>query len=485
MKNRNLRLLLLCVLFCLSLAALTACNSDAEKVSVSPIYEINLSYDGVNKISATENICYFNNGNSVISEIVMALHANAYAEGNHAFTKEVTGAAYYNGLSYGGITVTSVKADKTDIDFSVDNTLLTFKIPPLESGKSINVSLEFDITIPDCTGRLGKTPLSVNLCNFYPQICPLKDGEFITHDYSAYGDPFCSEISDFYVNATMPDEDTKIASSGRITDISSDENGKTTYEIIAEKTRDFGIVFSKEFKTLSSEKDGVSVIYQYLSDEAPDKTLNIASDAISTFSKTFGKYPYSTFTVCETPFVHRGMEYTSLILITDKMSAKDRELTVIHETAHQWWYGVVGSDQYENAYLDEGMTEFSTAYFYRLQGDDETFATLIQSHKTNYQTFNEYLTSKGVPFDGVMTKSLDKFSSQSEYVITAYDKGALTINCLYEIMGEKKFNKAMQHYYKENAYKISDISCLKKSINKYSKQAEKSIDAWLNGTVKL
>lgn len=478
-------LFILCIAVCMLLLTLSACNRNSEKNVVSPIYEINVTYDGEYKIHATENVCYFNNSDTTLTQITMALYANAYNEGNQPFSKDVAGSAYYNGLSYGGITVSDLKIDKSPAEYTVDGTTLNFNIPQLESGKSINLSLEYEITLPECTGRLGKTPLSVNLCNFYPQICPIKNGKFVTHDYSCYGDPFCSEIADFYVNVTLLDADTKIATGGSITDVYKDESGKTTYEIISEKTRDFGLVFSKSFKTTTKNCNGINITYQYLSDEAPEDTVNLAANALTSFSKAFGKYPYSSFTICETPFAHRGMEYSSLILITDKMLAKERELTVIHETAHQWWYGVVGSDQYEEAYLDEGLTEFSTAYYYHLQGNDETFSNLIAAHKANYQTYSEYLSSKGIPFDCVMTKALNEFSSQSEYIITAYDKGALAINSLYEIMGEKKFNKAMQLYFSENAYKIADVSCLKKAVNKYSKQAGKTVDPWLDGTVKL
>lgn len=488
MKNRkfNVKIILVVIaVLCLTFIV-TACNKANEKVVTSPIYEINLCYDGDRTVKATQNVCYFNNSDGDLTEIVMALYANAYSESGKPFTAQHVGAAYYDGLSYGGIEIKSLTVEKEKTDFTVSDTKMSFKIPTLSSGKSVNLSLEYEITLPLCNGRLGKTKDSVNLSGFYPQICPLKNGQFVCNEYSALGDPFCSEIGDFFINVTLPSE-YKIATSGKITEAKEidAEPKKIDYEIIAEKTRDFGLVASTALKSLSADVDGVTVIYDYLSDPEPETSLKIAESALTTFSTAFGKYPYSTYTVCETPFVHKGMEFSTLAMIDDKMTPKERELTIIHETAHQWWYGVVGSNQFDEAFLDEGLAEFSTAYYYKATGDTETFSQLIKSHKANYQLFSEYSAADGSTFDGKMSKRLCDFSSENDYIVTAYDEGTLAFNSVYEIMGEKKFLKAAKKYFKDNAFKIATVDNFKNAIDKYSKQAGKTLNAWLDGTVKL
>ena len=132
------------------------------------------------------------------------------------------------------------------------------------------------------------------------------------------------------------------------------------------------------------------------------------------------------------------MEYPCLILINNKLTGFNREYTIAHETAHQWWYGLVGSDSVNCAWQDEGLTEFSTALYFKHTGREKLFNSIISNAYDTYVYAFEVL-NKVEEFDGIMRRAVYEYKNEAAYVITAYDKGMLMNNCLYNILGEKAF----------------------------------------------
>jgi aminopeptidase N len=78
-----------------------------------------------------------------------------------------------------------------------------------------------------------------------------------------------------------------------------------------------------------------------------------ARRAVTTFGRRYGPYSSTELDVVMVPFKHGGMEYPELIFAYPAAEA------VVHEIAHQWWYGLVGDDQYREPWLDESFATFS------------------------------------------------------------------------------------------------------------------------------
>src|SRR5699024_6835658 len=96
------------------------------------------------------------------------------------------------------------------------------------------------------------------------------------------------------------------------------------------------------------------------------KALEFGEDSLETFSNLFGKYPYRVYSIVMTEFPS-GMEYPGIVFINEElfMPALEEilEQTIVHETAHQWWYGLVGNDQIKEAWLDEALTTYSEVIY--------------------------------------------------------------------------------------------------------------------------
>ena len=225
------------------------------------------------------------------------------------------------------------------------------------------LEIKFGLTIPNCAHRFGYAENTLNLGNWYPIACVFEAGEFVTDGYSANGDPFFSDVANYFVTFNYPSE-LKLACTGEKQGESIAKD-ISTVQIRATAVRDFACVFSEKFSVISSPNADCTINYFYYDDEKFEKHLQVCVDAVNTFNSLFGMYPYSVLNVVKSNFFQGGMEYPQLVYISDMIDNDSEYINVIvHEIAHQWWYGVVGNNECENAWIDEGLAEYSTALFY-------------------------------------------------------------------------------------------------------------------------
>ncbi|MEG2274465.1 MAG: M1 family metallopeptidase, partial [Clostridia bacterium] len=403
-KGRLIGLALVIVLFAtLLVSAILFLHHDKNLKLASALencYDLVLNFDdNMSSATLTEEFIYTNTCGEKLNSLVFRLYPNAFSN---------------LGSKSGGIEVLSAKIDRQSVDCAIskeDSTVLTLPCN-LEALDTCTVSLDCKITIPTSDKRFGKTAYSVNMTAFYPVISTYQNSAWRTDAYSNIGDPFMSGIASFYVTATLP-QNYKIATCGKITETSVKDNHQTV-EIVAENIRDYALIVSDKFNVASSTatlKDKtVDVNYFYLDDKNSLGTVNLAVDALTTFSGAFGNYPYKNFTVVQAPLTAGGMEYGSLVQIAPMSNRKNADDTLVHETAHQWWYGVVGSDQFNSAWLDEGLTEFCTGYYYRLRGNNARFTAYIDNLNKG---LNSYATVLSNAENISMERHLSSFANES------------------------------------------------------------------------
>ena len=304
-----------------------------------------------------------NNSDNALKELCFYLYANAFAEGQKTVSSSYSNKAYPNGESYGNITFSSIKIENVDVEYKIEEPLaniLTISLPrDLFPCEEITICMNYTIQLANINHRLGYGNNTVNFGNFSPIACVYQNG-FVKNGYATNGDPFYSECSNYEVEIEC-DKNFVIASSGvEISNLQDDAKQIAKYE--AKNVRDFAFVLSKNFSQVSSEVDGVKVTYYgYEGDTNLENCLKVSVDALATFNDMFGKYPYKTLSVVKSNFIHGGMEYPNIVLISDKIDDyKDLNYVIVHEIAHQWWYGLIGNDQYNDAWIDEGLAEFST-----------------------------------------------------------------------------------------------------------------------------
>ena len=453
-------------------------------------YYMEISYDDNNKsLYAEQTLEYVNNSDALLKEIYLHLYVANFCKGatNVPVEDMHKAKAYPNGESYATLNIMRVKLNDQDIlptyegeDNDLMKIVLTDSLEPTTSAK---IYIEYNITIPNVSHRFGYTDSGVNLANFYPIACVYDEKGWSKNPYHFNGDPFYSEMANYYVNFSC-DSDLVCAFTGSAEQI---EDGDSKYYTINTKcTREFAVMLSNNFKTLSQQDNGINYTYYYLNDTNPQKALQCAIDCINTFSKLYYPYPYTCYSVVQSSFLHGGMEYPMLSLISDNIENYDDYLNVIvHETAHQWWYSLVGNDEYTNPWLDEALTEFSTLLFYdNNDGYNLNHNDMLCGMQDNYNLFVSVYQDVLGSVDTSLTRNISEYNTSPEYTYCVYVKGTLMFDSLYKLIGKKQFIKAVQLYATTYAYSIATpeglISCFEKASNC---NLENFFDCWLHDKV--
>jgi hypothetical protein len=344
--------------------------------------------------------------------------ANAYRKGAKyaPVSPQKRPAAYLNGESYGGVEITACTVQGRDVNFVLagqDGTFLTVETGTIAPKKRKQVTVQFRLSLANVWHRLGYTDQTVNLGNWFPILAVWEKGGFRECVYESLGDPFYSEVADFSVRLTLP-EKYVVAASGR--GETRRENGLLCCDFSLKNARDFAMAFSSEYSLISQTVNGVEVRYYYAKDEFPEKTLAAAAESLACYSARFGAYAYPTLSVAEVGFIEGGMEYPALVFLSSAVKAEERARVTAHEVAHQWWYGVVGSNQVENAWQDEGLAEYSAlCFFEKYEKYGYTREGLMTAALREYRSYYDVYGSVLGRTDTRMTRHLKDYVSDYEY----------------------------------------------------------------------
>lgn len=451
---------LLCLV--VGLFTLGGCNPSKMQQAVDNgnTYTIVASYDNEHHIvSATQTVTFTNRSENAFECVKFHIYANGYREDavNCIVPAKYRAIAYPNGESYGQIDFDSVKVDGVPVAYVIegqDMDILSVPTKEIFPDESVCIEMTYQIQLANIHHRLGYTANAVHLGNWFPILCRVKDNCFDCTPYYNVGDPFVSDVANFDVTITLP-SDFVVASTGNMTEASNTEAG-ITYRYQAQAVRDFALMMSPHYQKLSQVVGDTTINYYYFADANPKESLATAVGSFEYFCKNIGAYPYDNYSVCETDFCYGGMEYPNLAMVASK--SQSYQQAIVHETAHQWFYGVVGNDQIANAWMDEGLAEFLT-YLYL---DDSGTMPLEENILANTKTYTTYVDVLNHFYTDVERnfRPIYNYKSDGEYVIMTYVKGSLLFNTLHESLGAQKFWKCVANYYKTAQFQIAEPSTM-------------------------
>lgn len=466
-------------------------KDDLDKIGANlSNYYIDLEYNNSTK-SAVSNceIDYCNPTEALLKEVKLHLYIASFTRlaKNKVVDDTNFASCFYNGESFATLNIARVLLNGEDISPTYegeDNDIMVIELKSsLYPSERVNIKIEYSFSLPNCNHRFGYGDNTISFGNFYPVACVYEDG-WKTDGYFSTGDPFFSDMSNYFVSLKTEDNLT-LASTGYVKN-STTESGAKYYNIEAKCVRDFAFVLSEKFQKKSAEWKGVEINYYYFNDTNADKTLACGVDSIRTFSELFYRYPYKTYNIVEADFCYGGMEYPNLSIISSSVD-NDKEYlnVVVHETAHQWWYNLVGNDEYNESWLDESLTEFSCMLFYdNNKGYDYNHQDMINSAHQNYLLYKNTYENVLGKLDTSMNRPINKFNTEPEYTFTIYCKGVLMYDSLYQLVGEKKFVKSLSLYAHNNAYKIAHADDLVSAFETATNSnLEDFFDCWLTGKV--
>lgn len=468
-------------------AAVTGYGCSKEQKYTS--YSIECALVG-DVLSGTETVTFYNHTDNSFKELKFNLYGNAFRKGAKyaPVSSQYRSRAYYNGESYGEMNIISVTEGESPVNFSVTGEDMNILTVPLQAevfpGETACVTIDFSLTLAEVIARTGINRKTVNLANFYPVLCGIEDGGFYECVYYSAGDPFFSDCADYSVTFTA-DEKYVVAAGGKLIG-SSVNGGKRTSDYSATKSRSFALVLSEHFESAADASLGTEITYYFYNDDDPAKALKAAKDALRLYENLFGEYPYETFSVVQTEFIQGGMEYPSLVMISDALEESAYLEVIAHETAHQWWMAAVGSNEIKYGFLDEGLAEYSVILFYENYPEyGITREACLAAAEKTYKIFCSVYDKLFGGTDTSMMRSLKDFSGEYEYVNIAYIKPVIMYDCLRTTVGDEMFFKALKRYYSQYKFLNADPFDLVGAFEKAGTDTNGYFEGFFNGTAIL
>lgn len=378
----------------------------------------------------------------------------------------------------GQMKVASVQVNNQPFEpvYELQNSLMRVPLyQPLQPGESVDIKIEFSVTVPteleSNYGLLAYYDGVLTLAHSYPMIAVYDDEGWNAEIPSYQGDPTYTDASFFVVKVDAPGELVLVGSGW---ETSREENGSrqiVTYA--AGPARDFYLAASPDYEVISRTVGEVS-FNSYAPkglENGSEAALDAAIKAMEFFGDLYAPYPYTEFDIVCTPTYALGIEYPGITAITNRiydmggtMSGTPNsvmlESTVAHEVGHQWFYNMVGNDQFDEPWLDESLTQFVTWEYYASQ-----YGT------SGASGFEDSLRGRWARVD---YQSIPIGMSVAEYEGAAYSaiiygRGAFFFEALREEMGAENFDAFLRDYVVSNSWGIGTGENMKKLAEKHCK----------------
>ena len=256
---------------------------------------------------------------------------------------------------------------------AADRTVMAVTLPaPVDPGGSVRIDIEWTGTIPFAATRTGWIADYYFLGQWFPKIGVLEDSGWNTHQFHRVTE-FYADFGVYDVRMTVP-AGFKVGASGREMQRVDNADGTATHSYHADDVADFGWTTSPSFieerrafnhKTLPSVEMRLLLQPEHRGQET--RHFAATATALEYFGQWFGPYPYGNITIVDPAYQSRssGMEYPMLFTGRSNWLAPatvaEPETTIIHEVGHQWFYGVVATNEFEHGWMDEGMTTWASA----------------------------------------------------------------------------------------------------------------------------
>lgn len=453
-----------------------------------PIYEMAVTLEpqaergDVPTVTGTLFVNYVNTTGSPLDALPFRLYANdPDAESDAQVVSDVT-----------------VDGEDTDVTLSVANSVLTVPFDePLAPEATTTIEMGFAAFLPiDTTTHYGIFGYGSEagtwaLAHWYPVIAGRDpSGDWMLDPPSANGDPIFSETALYDVTvATEPD--WRLATTGvAFGEPSLDADGMEVRRFVSGPVRDFTMVADEDFEVVTGEVDGITVNSWFNPGEERIGTavLDYAIQSLGLFDELLAQYPYRELDLmpvdmrgaagCEFPgLIYMGLDYYARNTSLDTPNALD--FTVAHEVVHQWFYGLVGNNQYADAFIDEGMTNYLSAqvYFEREYGEAAANRIMEQFVRTPFE--------RTVDADGdvIVDQPTDAFPSGRDYAFAAYTKAPLGFEAIREAIGDEAFFAALRSYIDEFSYEVASPTDLLAAFETASGQDLQGLwDTWFTET---
>jgi hypothetical protein len=453
-----------------------AVNSDKPMSQRVVHYEIDAKYDAAtHAVNATEVLTYHNLTGQALNHFPFHLYQNAF-QPNATWVREtkVQGGrdvSYpkWEAKDYGSEEIKSFEVvGQGDLTAKVqyiqpddgnkdDKTVVDVQLPkPIAPGEYVQFKIAFQTKFPETQARSGWKNDFVLGGQWFPKVGVFWHGAWNCHQYHAFTE-FFADFGVYDVKLTLPQNEIVGASGVRVGENDNPDNTKTV-AYHGDDIHDFAWTASPRYKV---KEDGVyqgqmgpvqmRILMQPAHWSQVERHEKILKESLEQFESRYGPYPYKTITLVDPASAEAGgMEYPTFITgDTDWFmpeGLKLPEVVIEHEFGHQYWYGMVATNEFEDAWMDEGINSYTEVKVLDAILGRRT-SILNMAGATIGERENQRLGyAFSADVDPIAQKAYDYYNNASYGGIT-YGKTASVLLTLEGIIGEDTMAKAMRTYF--------------------------------------
>jgi Peptidase family M1 domain len=514
------------LLFIILLYSSFVCVAQKKYWQQQTDYHITVTLNDVdNSLTGYEEILYTNNAPDTLFFIWIHVWPNAYKNDHTAFSDQMlengSTAFYFSEENKKGyINKLSFKVDNVNAyteDHPQHQDIIKLVLPqPIAPGKQVKIETPFHVKLPYNFSRGGHIEQSYQITQWYPKPAVYDKQGWHEMPYLNQGE-FYSEFGSFDVKITLP-ENYVVAATGILqneeeknwlknystkeifnepkknnssfkTFIPSSSSTKTLHYIQAD-IHDFAWFADKSFlvqyDTIKLSSGRVIDAYSFVLPTNKNiwkNSLSFTKKSILSKSNWIGEYPYNAVSVVDNAApTGGGMEYPMVTLLTANNNEKELERVINHEIGHNWFYGILATNERQYPWIDEGMNSY---YDKRYVSTYSTFKndTIKNSFekKIDFENAPEKVLETAINFkrDQAINTISEDFS-EFNYGLIVYVKSSLWMQKLEQKLGTEVFDKAMQAYFTAWKFKHPQPEDFKSIIEKLSAQNVDSLFSLLN-----
>lgn len=452
----------------------------------------------------SQQLIYVNNSRDTLTEVYYHLFYNAFKPGSAMDRRDDIPGSGWKGIDrlrvdqQGDVRIGSLRQDGTELAFDVNETVLKAGLAaPLLPGDSTMLQMEWTTQIPRIRRRggwLNGEGIEYSMSQWYPKLAEYDRNGWHPDEY--VDREFYGVFGTFDVEITLPAEYV-VGGTGTVTN--PDEvrcgyevrgrdtlilhpasgTGLKTWKFHAENVHDFAWVADREYvhQIVHSNGTPIHLLYQrFLVNDQHITGWNYAgywtSEILAYFSERFGEYAWPQFTVTQAG--DGGMEYPMLIMITGYRGSSSLYRVIAHELGHMWYYGMMANNETQEAWLDEGLTQFLTDEADRgLNGEnlrnpyDGITRVVYPWDRSRWNDISPYYSLAITGYAEPLNTFHDRFR-EGATAAQVYSKGEAVVRQLQYMFGDSLFDAAMRRYYRDWRFRHPSARDFERSMEKAS-----------------
>ena len=367
----------------------------------------------------------------------------------------------------GGVTEDVTKQMKfvSPDDGNADDRTVFEIVPPkpVAPGESIQFKIHFVAKFPDVVARTGYKRDFLMAGQWFPKVGVWWNGAWNCHQFHASTE-FFADFGTFDVKLTLPAK-WNVGATGLETGTKDNGNGTQTVSFHAEDVHDFAWTADPSTNVVedSIKLRGRTVKIRMLMQpghmDSSQRYMDALKGTMRKFDEWIGAYPYPQITLVDPPHgggAAGGMEYPTLITADTSWfmphSMLVPELVVEHEFGHQYWYGLVATNEFENAWMDEGINSYTEVKIMDALYGRNT--SVLNSRLGTLSEREEQHTSYVPMADrDPLSRPAWLFVDGNSYASITYGKTAVMMVTLESLIGEKAVLHGLHEYFERYKFK--------------------------------